>query len=251
MPGDVPSLGLDDVHIWTASLPVPHEIADSCHGLLAPDERERAGRMLARTASELFVVGRGALRALIGRYIAAPAAEVQFSYSAFGRPWVAGADSRPALQFSVSHSGTRIVLAFARVARVGIDIERVRTDADCDAIAARFFAPAERATLSSLAPADRIEAFFTCWTRKEAVLKAVGLGISGGLGRLEVACLPGDGAHVVRSDLAEVDPARWSLVDLECPAGYRSALAVSLAEPRISRLGDAVSIVPLPQSPYN
>jgi 4'-phosphopantetheinyl transferase len=224
---------------------VAPEIAEGCHSLLAPDERERAGRMVVRTARELFVVGRGLLRVLVGRYLGVPAAEVRFSYSAFGRPWVPDPDSRPALQFSVSHSGTEIVMAFARTARIGIDIERIRTDADCDAIAARFFAPAERAALSSLALADRVDAFFACWTRKEAVLKAVGLGISGGLGRLEVTCRPDEGARVVRSDLADVDPARWSLVDFESRPAYRSALAVSLPEPHIARCDGAVSVVPL------
>jgi 4'-phosphopantetheinyl transferase len=243
MPHDVPPLGPDDVHVWHASLPVAPGVADTCQSLLAPDERERAGRMLVRTARELFVVGRGTLRALLGGYLSVAAADVRFSYSPFGRPWVPAGDNRPALQFSISHSGTQIVLAFARAARVGIDIERVRTDADCDAIAARFFKPAERAVLSSLARADRIDAFFACWTRKEAVLKAVGLGITGGLGRLEVTCRPGDGARVLRSDLAEVDPARWSLIDLASPPGYRSALAVSLVGPRISSVGEAVGVV--------
>jgi 4'-phosphopantetheinyl transferase len=245
MPSNVPALGPDDVHVWSASLPVSPETRDSCHDLLVPDERERADRMLVRPARELFVVGRGVLRALIGRYLFVPAAEVRFSYSAFGRPWVsAGDDGRPALQFSVSHSGTQIVLAVAWTARVGIDVERIRAEADCDGIAARFFAPAERAVLSSLAPADRIDAFFACWTRKEAVLKAVGLGITGGLSRLEVTCRPGDCARLLQSGLAEVDPARWSLVDLASPPGYRSALAVSLAEPHITRIDDAVSVVP-------
>jgi 4'-phosphopantetheinyl transferase len=244
MPSNVPALGPDDVHVWSASLPVSPETHDSCQDLLAPDERERAGRILARPARDLFVVGRGVLRALVGCYLSVPAAEVQFSYSAFGRPWVPTGDGRPALQFSVSHSGTQIVLAVAWSARVGIDIERVRPDADYDGIAARFFAPAERAVLSSLAPADRIDAFLACWTRKEAVLKAVGLGITGGLSRLEVTCRPGDCARLLQSGLAEVDPARWSLVDLVSPPAYRSALAVSLAEPHITRIDDAVGVVP-------
>jgi 4'-phosphopantetheinyl transferase len=244
MPSKVPALGPDDIHAWSASLPVSPETYGLCRDLLAPNERERAERMLAKPARELFVVGRGVLRALIGRYLSVPAAEVRFSYSAFGRPWVPADDGRPALQFSISHSGTQIVLAFARTARVGIDIERVRADADCDGIAARFFAPGEQAVLSSLALADRIDAFFACWTRKEAVLKAVGLGIAGGLSRLEVTCRPDDCARLLQSGLAEVDPAGWSLVDLASPPGYRSALAVSLAEPQITRIDDAVSVVP-------
>jgi 4'-phosphopantetheinyl transferase len=124
-----------------------------------------------------------------------------------------------------------------------IDIERVRTGSDCDAISARLFAPGEQARLAALAPADRTDAFFACWTRKEAVLKAVGLGISRGLGHVEVTCQPGGPARVVRSSLAEVDPAGWALLDLAAPAGYRSALAVSMAEPRVSHIGEALGVV--------
>jgi 4'-phosphopantetheinyl transferase len=239
----VPPLGPSDAHVWTASLPAPEGVGDKCRNLLARDERERADRIQLRTARDLFVVGRGVLRALLGCYLGMPPTEVGFSYSAFGRPWVASDDKRLPLQFSVSHSGARIALAFARNARIGIDIERIRAEADCDAIAARFFAPAERAALSSLPLADRVDAFFACWTRKEAVLKAVGLGIAGGLSRLEVTCRPGEHACVIRSDLAEVDPGTWSLVDLPSPAGYRSALAVSMSEPRITRVGDALGVV--------
>jgi 4'-phosphopantetheinyl transferase len=235
----IPSLGPQGVHVWTASLPAEDGVVEQCRDLLSPDERERAGRMQLPSPRDLFVVGRGLLRTLIGNYLDMPPADVSFSYSAFGRPWLPAGGSRPALQFSVSHSGVQIALAFTREARVGIDVERVRTSADCGAIAARFFAPAEQAALASLSLADRIDAFFACWTRKEALLKAVGLGISRGLSRVEVTCRPGDPARLLRSDLTEVDPAGWSLFDLPVPPGYRSALAVSLAEPSVSCIGEA------------
>jgi 4'-phosphopantetheinyl transferase len=239
----IPPLGPHDVHVWTASLPAADGVIERCRELLSPDEHERAGRMLLPLPRELFVVGRGLLRTLVGRYLGVGPVDVQFAYSAFGRPWVAAGDNRPPLQFSVSHSGAQIALAFAREARVGIDVERVRTSADCDAIAARFFAPAEQAALASLVLADRIDAFFACWTRKEALLKAIGLGISQGLSRVEVTCRPGDPARVMRSDLTEVDPAGWSLLDLRVPPGYRSALAVSMAEPSVSCIAEAAAVV--------
>ena len=239
----VPPLDPDGVHVWSAALPAAEGIVERCRAVLSVDERERAGRMLVPSSRDLFVVGRGILRALIGGYLGVLPADVRFAYSAFGRPSVQADGSRPALQFSVSHSGALIALAFAREARVGIDVERVRTSTDCDAISARFFTPAEQASLAALAPADRIDAFFACWTRKEAVLKAVGLGISRGLGRVEVSCHPGAAARVVRSLLAEVDPAGWALLDLAAPAGYRSALAVSMAEPRVSLVGEALAVV--------
>ena len=239
----VPPLEPDGAHVWTASLPAAADVVERCRAVLSADERERAGRMLVSTSRDLFVVGRGILRTLIGGYLGVVPAEVRFDYSAFGRPSVHTDGCRPALQFSVSHSGALVALAFAREARVGIDVERVRTNTDCDAISARFFAPAEQAVLEALAPAERIDAFFACWTRKEAVLKAVGLGISRGLCHVEVTCQPGEPARVVRSSLAEVDPAGWALFDLAAPAGYRSALAVSTAAARVLRTGDALAVV--------
>jgi 4'-phosphopantetheinyl transferase len=236
-------LGPNDVHVWTASLPAADDVAERCRALLSPDERARAGRMQLSSPRDLFVVGRGLLRTLVGRYLGVRPADVQFAYSAFGRPWLPAGNGRPPLQFSVSHSGAQVALAFAQEARVGIDVERVRTNADCDAIAGRFFAPAEQAALASLALADRIDAFFACWTRKEALLKAIGLGISHGLSRVEVTCRPGEPARVMRSELTEVDPAGWSLFDLRVPAGYRAALAVSMAEPSVSCVADATTVV--------
>jgi 4'-phosphopantetheinyl transferase len=245
-PPNMPPIGpmaRTDVHVWAVTLPVANGVGERCRALLSPDERERAGRMALSSPRDLFVVGRGLLRTLVGRYLGVPPADVQFAYSAFGRPSLATGDGRSPLQFSVSHSGSQIALAFAREARVGIDVERVRTNADCDAIAARFFAPAERTALASLALADRIDAFFACWTRKEALLKAIGLGISQGLSRVEVTCRADDPPRVLRSQLSEVDPAGWSLLDLRVPAGYRAALAVSLAEPSVSCVADAATVV--------
>lgn len=235
------ALGARDVHVWRASLPAPGPVVEACARLLSPDEHARASRMLAASRREAFVVARGLLRRLTGRYVGLPAADVGFSYTALGRPLLA-ADDR-SLQFSVSHSGDQVLLAFAVRARVGVDIERVRASADVDAIAHRFFAAGELAELAALAGPDRLEAFFACWTRKEALLKAVGLGISRGLGRVEVSCRPGEPARLVRSALDELDPANWSLADLTFAPGYRAALAVSMANPAVSVFAAATDVV--------
>lgn len=237
----MPVLDPQDVHVWSVSLPAQGSVLEACEGLLSPDERARAARMLLASRREAFVVARGLLRTLTGRYAGLPPGDVRFTYTALGRPSLA-ADA-PSLQFSVSHSGGQVLLAFAGQARVGVDIERVRTSAGSDAIARRFFTAGEQAELAALAGPDRLEAFFACWTRKEALLKAVGLGIARGLSHVEVTCRPGDPARLVRSDLDEINPARWSLVDLAAAPGYRAALAVSMVNPDVSCCGDATDVV--------
>ncbi|MBE3072283.1 MAG: 4'-phosphopantetheinyl transferase superfamily protein [Acidobacteria bacterium] len=228
-------LGPEDVHVWSAALAARPPGVEFLLDLLSPDERERANRMLVASHRDTFVLARGALRTLAGAYLDAPPASLRFEYSPLGRPTLPDAAARGHLQFSVSHSGGQVLLAFTRRIPVGVDVERVRRNADCDAIAGRFFAPSERMALASLPEPDRTEAFCVCWTRKEALLKAVGLGISRGLGRVEVTCLPADPARIVRSDLEDIHPPDWSLWDLDVGAGFRAALAAGAPVVRMQR----------------
>jgi 4'-phosphopantetheinyl transferase len=244
-------LGAADVHVWGASLPAPRQVVARCREVLAADERERAARMLSGRARDAFVVSRGVLRALLGCYLGAAPEAVPLAYSVLGRPVLASGADAASLQFSVSHSDSQMVLAFTREAPVGVDVERIRPTAETDAIAARFFAPAERAALAALEADDRMEGFFACWTRKEALLKAVGLGISGGLGRIAVTCHPREPARITRSDLGEIELERWSLVDLPAPAGFRAALAAGLIAPVVTCFEGALRVVAGGSRAYN
>ena len=240
--------GISEVHVWTTTL-------DSCAlgvepllPLLSPDERERADRMLVASHRDTFVLARGTLRRLAGAYLDRPAGSLRFEYSPLGRPGLSPLDNPDGLQFSVSHSGGLVLLAFTRRVAVGVDVERVRMNADCDAIAGRFFAPMERRALASIAEPDRTAAFFACWTRKEALLKAVGLGISRGLARVAVTCRPGEAARVLDSDLAEIMPDAWTLFDLDTGPGFAAAVAVGAREVRLRRVsplaGPLAGVVP-------
>ncbi len=243
--------GPREVHVWHAALPVPAEWARACRSLLSADERDREARTLAARARETFVVARGLLRALIGTYLGLPAGDIAFAYTPLGRPWLPPSAGRPPLQFSVSHSGGRVAIAFTQLARLGIDIERVRATPDCEAIAARFFARAERDALAALPGDARTSAFFSCWTRKEAVLKAVGLGISGGLRRVEVACGGCAPARIVRSEFPEIDPTEWTLLDLPMAGDFKGALAVAMTDPAVSIRDVPASVVLRMERTYN
>jgi 4'-phosphopantetheinyl transferase len=150
---------------------------------------------------------------------------VQFQYNEFGKPLLAGG-LHPPVQFNVSHSGDLVLVALSRGRAVGVDVEYMRMDIATEEIAARFFSAAECSALATVAPALRYAAFFACWTRKEAYLKARGDGLSLVLSQFDVSLLPGDEARLLatRHDATEVH--RWNLRALDGGDGYQAALAV-------------------------
>jgi 4'-phosphopantetheinyl transferase len=150
---------------------------------------------------------------------------LQFQYGEFGKPSLAGA-LHPPVQFNVSHSGDLVLIALGRGGALGVDIERMRMDVAAHQIAARFFSARERGDLATVEADMQHAAFFACWTRKEAYLKARGDGLSLPLEQFDVSFLPGDEARLIqtRHDPAEVY--RWTLHPLEGGCGYKAALAV-------------------------
>lgn len=222
-----------DVDVWYVDLAVGAGTVARLAASLATDERVRAGRFKFERDTRRFVVTRSALRAVLGAYLGVPPRSLTFSYGAHGKPALEGAHA--SLDFNVSHSGEMAVVAAAWRRAVGVDVEQWRPLPDLEAIAARVFAPAERATLGALADAERPAAFFRCWTRKEAFIKATGLGLAQPLDRFVVSLAADAPARFL--DIAG-DPdalARWTLHDLRVPAGYAGALVVEGA-PRAMRV---------------
>lgn len=144
---------------------------------LSDDERARASRFRLERDRRRFIRVRGALRTLLGTYLAVLPAELTFEYGAHGKPALAGG-YQGALKFNVSHSQGLALMAVSRDVEVGIDVEGIRPMPDAAEIAARFFSPLEAAELQAVPAVSRTEAFFACWTRKEAYLKAVGRGLA-------------------------------------------------------------------------
>jgi 4'-phosphopantetheinyl transferase len=190
---------------------------------LSHDERERAARFHFERDRTAFTTARGALRALVGRYLDYPPEGVVFAYRERGKPHLA----TPAggLRFNVSHSGDVALIAFAQDREVGVDIERTRAVHDLRGLAKLSFSHDEYATWCGLAPGEQPEAFFSCWSRKEAFIKATGEGISQ-LADFDVTLRPGEPARLLR--VAGDSPAqpRWFLHDLPAVPGYAVALVV-------------------------
>lgn len=233
MPEAVESIPLpnDEVHAWWVPLDPPDAVQAALLATLSEDELARAGRFRFEDDRRRYVASRGALRRLLGAYLAENPASLRFSYTAEGKPGlvppapVRESDDRK-LSFNVSHSHELAVVAVNRTLRIGVDVEQVRTVEDIDGLASRFFSEEERSALASLDATERTEAFFRCWTRKEAYVKATGVGVGAALDRFTVSLLPGARPQLLRTHDEPEEAGRWRMEDLPCEAGYIGAVIV-------------------------
>jgi medium-chain acyl-[acyl-carrier-protein] hydrolase len=221
-----PRLKEGDVHVWRLPLDQSAESSTYLRSLLSADEEERERRLRFPRDRERFVVCRGLLRVLLGRYLSRQPGRLHFAYGAHGKPVLADGAAVGGLRFNVAHSEGLALVAVARGREVGVDLERVRPEMTTEQMAASCFSPRELEALRALPRPLRAEAFFRCWTRKEAYLKATGTGLSLGLDRFDVTLRPGEPAALLanRDDPDEVR--RWSLSDLQPGPGFVGALAV-------------------------
>lgn len=164
---------IDDgvVHVWRAPLDV--DDASELHRALSAAERERAAAFLRERDSVRFSTGRGVLRHVLSQYTGSCPGELRLVVDAHGKPRVDGG-----VQFSFSRSADIAVVAVSAGRDVGVDVERIRGDLACVAIARRFFSRTESERLAGAGTPERVRDFFRCWARKEAVVKAVGFGLS-------------------------------------------------------------------------
>ena len=222
-----PLLGQKDVHVWRVDLNQPPAIIERCRRLLSVDEQDRADRFHFESDRQHFIVARGCLRAMLAIYLDVGAQTIQFSYASHGKPELPTSCSqlRP-LNFNLAHSGGFALYAFTRVGQIGIDLEHIRPDFTGDDIARRFFSSNEVGRLTRLPANVRHEAFFNCWTRKEAFLKAKGFGLSLPLDQFDVTLAPAEPAALLLTRWDETEASRWSLKAIDVGPGYVAAVAV-------------------------
>ena len=211
----------DEVHVWRARLDQPQRLAEFS-ATLAPDEKARADRFHFQKDRNHFITARGVLRALLSRYLRVRPADLAFNYSAYGKPSLASRHG-DALRFNVSHSHELALFAFAAGRELGVDVEWIRPEVIAERIAEHFFAAGEVAVLQALPDCHQAEAFFNCWTRKEAYIKARGEGLSLPLDRFDVSLAPGEPAALLRAAMSD-ETTRWMMLDLTVGAGYKAAL---------------------------
>lgn len=227
------TLRREEIHIWRVPLTQPEPSVREFFNLLNPVERERARRFHFQKDRDHFTVARGTLRLILGRYLDIQPQQLCFNYNAYGKPALQIESGVIDLRFNLSHSHGLALMAIAAGAEIGVDVEWIRADFAGDATIASYFSEREAETIRALPPELRTQAFFACWTRKEAFIKAVGEGLSYPLDQFSVSVIPGQPARLLNARGGAQETGRWSLVELKCGAGYAAALAV---DGRIRRL---------------
>jgi 4'-phosphopantetheinyl transferase len=224
--GDAPTLLDGVVDVWSASLDPASQTVPRLVSCLDRDELARAERYLSERDRGRFVAGRAFLRMLLGMHVGVPPGDLRFRYGTYGKPALAAPSL--AVRFNLAHSDALAVCAVGvGCGEVGVDIERVRPIADAGSVSRAFLSPEELARLAALPEPARLRAFYEAWTRKEAVLKALGCGLNRRLEDLEVSFGPGEPARLLRSlsDPGEVE--RFSLHAFEPEANYVGAVALA------------------------
>ena len=222
-----PKITREELHLWLARLDLPDRPVTVLYQTLSPDEQERARRFRFEEDKRRFVVARGVLRTILGSYTGLPPAQLKFAYSQTGKPGLDPETGQPSagLSFNLSHSGELALYAICLDRRVGVDIEQIRPRIAEERIAERFFSPHEVNALRSLPPDEQAPAFFRCWTRKEAYVKARGEGLAIPLNRFVVTLGPGEPATLLDAGDEKEQATRWFLHAANVAPGYEAAVA--------------------------
>jgi 4'-phosphopantetheinyl transferase len=235
-PRNAVSLDANEVHLWWTCLDRTQPPIRSFLQLLASDERARAARFRFEEHRRVYVAVRGLLRVILSRYLQIEPARIELNYGPHGKPELADSIGDHSLAFNVSHSEKLALFGIARRREIGVDVERIRADIEVRDLAKTFFSPEETAALLSLPEELWSEAFFACWTRKEAYLKARGDGLSVPLDQFTVTLAPNQPAALLHSWLGRDEPQRWSIRDVEPTPGYAGAIAVNGRDWRLRQL---------------
>lgn len=218
------------IHVWCVDRRLAGAACDQVLEFLSADEVERAGRLMLEPDRRRFAVGCGILRDLLGAYLETSPAEVRLRLAGGGKPALSETDASPPLLFNTAHTEHLSLFAFATDHELGVDIETVADHPQMDAVVGAEFAPEEAAAIRSVDAAQRPLAFALAWTRKEAVLKAIGDGLARPLDSFAVTCAPDQPARVLRAPPdqgpADQGPAEaWSLHSLQPAPGCVAAIA--------------------------
>lgn len=212
------------IDVYTIPLQARGARLDRLSEILSPEEHTRIAKFRFAKSRRQAVVCRGTLREVLAQYVNGDPAAIRFAYNAHGKPRLPGSEVR----FNLSHSGDWAMLAVSRDREVGIDIQRIDSRFAQEQMPERFFSPHETAQLRALPALLRTEAFFRCWTRKQAYIKARGLGVALALDSFDVTFGPGDPPALARAG-------NWSIENLVAPAGYAAAVVAEGGPFTVSR----------------
>ena len=224
---------LDEAHVWQFDPDMQFSGDGQWEILLSSDERERALRFHFPLHRRRFAATHGFLRIVLGGYLYTDPKTLCFRYSDKGKPSLGGMHATSPLRFNLSHSENVVLLAVTLGREIGVDVEYMRPDLELEAIAHRFFSAAERESFDTIPLAQKRVAFFNCWSRKEAFIKAKGDGLSLPLDQFDVSLTPGAPAEILATRPDASEKACWSLRPLEAGPDYAAALVVEGSNVRI------------------
>jgi len=224
-PSAMPALLADEIQVWQIPLVGGSDTEFQLRKLLSTEELDRAGRFHFVSDQRRFTFRRAVLRQLLAQHLGSSPQAIQLKFGTHGKPAVHGQVGACGLQFSCSHSADWALIALARGSELGVDLEQHRHMAEVEDLAKNFFSPSEISELMKLPPELKTAGFFNCWARKEAFVKAIGLGLSYPLNRFSVSLAPDKPAAL----LAVADDAealkKWELISLDViPNHYSAAL---------------------------
>ncbi len=229
-PGGGHLLPAGHIHVWRAIVDVPLTRLQVYRETLSPDEQERAQRLKGSQHLRRFTAARGILRHILARYLRTSPREIRLESGPFGKPILPNSAGRQ-LHFNLSHSHQWAVYAISRDLEVGIDLEKDRDSLDYAGLAERICSPEEFTVFQNLPEAEQRAAFFRCWTRKEAFVKALGQGFSFPLQHVAVSFTPDDPPRILNPRLSlsgtDSSPKDWCLFNLPLGQGFWGALAVA------------------------
>jgi len=210
-----------EIHIWSIALALNHAQEQFGLALLSPDEQARAMRLVRPSTSQQFIIARSMLRQILSFYVNKPANEIMFSYNEHNKPGISYPLHTP-VQFNLSHSDDRLLIAVTNDVAIGVDIEKIKNTYN-PAVAARFFSPQEQEALAS--STEPTVLFYQIWSRKEALIKALGKGLFSPPANFSV---PGE------QQIITLENSDWSVLSLTIDQHYAAALASAQSIIKIS-----------------
>ena len=204
----------EEIQLWLVKIPALNAQAPFGWPVLSQEERMRAARFNRPEDRHRFAFCRTTLRRLLGEYLELEPGLVPIEYSTFGKPQIAGTEKRR-IEFNLSHSGPWAIFAFVTDRPVGVDVECWLPEGEWEELVGHALTPTEIQQLAKLPVSCRRESFFRTWTRKEALLKALGTGLSTEMNQLEIG-LPALGHEMVSVTIPDqTAPSDWWLAEIQ------------------------------------
>ena len=223
------TLVVGEVHVWLVRADDAGLCVGCCEGLLSAAERERAARFKFEKDRRLYTAAHAALRSILAGYLNVAPGDLEFEIGQRGKPRLAPTFSKDSLEFNLSHSSEVALIAVTREREIGVDVEHVKKEFAFAEVAERYFTTGEVSAIRALPQDLQRQAFYQCWTSKEAFLKAKGVGLSGELDEVEILL---DGQDLVR---VKGTLAGWYLSELSPCDGYVGAVVLEGHESDLRR----------------